>query len=134
MSPEKPKSPPIEYELLPDDRIYNEVYANNVFFEPSAWDLKLILGQLDQRQGKNVIKQHTAVTLPWTQIKLLSYWLRGYVEYHETLHGKIVVPSNAIPPDISPPSEEMRAADSNVDLVYEIFRRLRNEFMENQKK
>jgi len=28
---------------LPDDDIYCEAYANNVFFEQSAWDLKLIL-------------------------------------------------------------------------------------------
>lgn len=134
MAPEKPKVPPIEYEQYPDDRIYSEVYANNVYFEASAWDLKMVFGQLDQRQGKNVIRQHTSVTLPWTQIKLLSYWLRGYVEFHETTHGKIVVPSNAVPPDVPPPSEELRAADPNVDLVYNIFRKLRSEFIENQKK
>jgi Protein of unknown function (DUF3467) len=134
MAAEKPKNPPIEYDPLPDDRIYNDVYANNTFFEASTWDLKVIFGQLDQRHGKNVIRQHTAVTLPWTHAKIIVHWLKGYIEFHEKINGKIIVPSTVIPPEAEPPSEEQVAADPNAKLAYEIFKKLRNELIEEQKK
>jgi hypothetical protein len=124
---------PLQYQPLPDDDIYREAYANNIYFEQSAWDLKLIFGQVDQREGKVTIRQHTAITLPWTQVKLLSYWLRGYVESYEGANGKIRISPAVIPPDPPPPTEEMRKADPNVDKIYELFRRLRNELLEDQR-
>jgi len=58
------------------DEDFLPVYANNVLFEPSVWDLKMIFGQLDQSEGKAVVEQHTAVTIPWAQAKVLSYYLQ----------------------------------------------------------
>lgn len=123
-----------EYSKYPDEQLYGESYANNVFFEPSAWDMKLVFGQLDQRDGKNLIRQHTAVTMSWAQIKLLSFWLRGYIEFQESLNGKIVIPPSGFPRDVPGPTEEQRAADPNVDKVYEIFRKTRDLLIEEQKK
>jgi hypothetical protein len=132
MPPEKPQAPQIEYEELPNERMYTEEYANNVYYEPSAWDLKLIFGLLDQRHGKNLIRQHTAISLAWPQVKIFSHWLRGYIEFHEYVNGKIVVPSMAIPPEGTPPTAEQKAADPNAEKVYEIFTRLRKELIEKQ--
>jgi Protein of unknown function (DUF3467) len=95
------------------DEIYRERYANNIYFEHSAWDLKLIFGHLDQREGKVVIRQNTAITLPWTQIKLLSDWLRGHLETYELANGKVRIPSNAIPSELAPPTPEQRKSDPN---------------------
>ena len=125
--------PQAQYQPLPEDEIYREAYANNVYFEQSVWDLKLIFGQLDQREGKVLIKQHTAITLPWTQVKLLSYWLKGHLEAYEMANGKIHVPANGIPPELAPPSEELKKSDPNVEKIFALFNRLRNEFIESQK-
>jgi len=134
MATEKRNLRPIQYEQYPDDRLFTEEYANNVFFEPSAWDLKLIFGQLDQQQGKNLIRQHTAMTLSWPQIKILSFWLRGYVEFHEHLNGLIQVPENGIPPEVTPPTADQKDADPSVEKAYEIFKRLRAELLASQPK
>lgn len=132
MAPEN-STPPMQYQSLPEDDVYREVYANNVYLEPSAWDLKAIFGQLDQRQGKVTIRQHTAVTVPWTQAKILMFWLRGYLEFHEKTQGKVIIPPNGIPPEVTPPSEEQKKSDPSVEIAYEIFKRLRNELLESQK-
>jgi len=129
---EPDKAVPLQYQPLPEDEIYREVYANNVYFEQSAWDLKLIFGQLDQREGKITVKQHTAVTLPWTQAKLLSFWLRGQIESYEMTNGKVRVPANVIPNEMHP-TEEQKKSDPNLEKVYELFNRLRSEFVEDQK-
>lgn len=49
---------------------FTSLYANNVQFEWSQLDLKLIFGQLDQSRGKAQIEQHTAMTIPWMIAKL----------------------------------------------------------------
>jgi len=117
-----------QYQPLPEDEVYLEAYANNVYFEHSVWDLKLIFGQLDQREGKLIVKQHTAITLPWAQVKILSYWLRGHVEAYEFANGRIPIPSSVIPPELPPPTDEQKS-DPNTEKVFEIFNRLRAEFV-----
>jgi len=128
-----PEQPTPEFQALPEDEVYREIYANNVFFEPSGWDMKLIFGQLDQRTGKIAVRQHTAVTLPWAQIKLMLYWLQGHLELHEKFNGKVRIPFNAIPGEIQPPSEELRKHDPNVDAAFGIFQKFREKLVEEQK-
>lgn len=117
----------------PADQIF-EGYANNVFYESSAWDLKLIFGQLDQRDGKVKVVQHSAITVPWPLVKLMVYWLRGQVEYQERLNGKIDVSPLVIPPELPPLTEEIKKQDPNAEAAYEIFSHMREEFIESLKK
>lgn len=112
---------------------FAEAYANNVYFESSAWDLKLVFGQLDQSEGKVKIAQHTAITLPWTQVKLLLYWLRGQIEAHELANGKIQMAPSIIPPELPPPTPEIKRSDPNAEAIYAIFNRLRNELVTSLK-
>jgi hypothetical protein len=104
---------------------FEETYANNVQLESSAWDLKLIFGQLDQTGGKANIAQHTAVTIPWAQAKLLAYFLQANVFFQEKLHGKIIVPTSVLPPDPSIVFKEM-AADPKTKDVVEYMQKLRD--------
>jgi hypothetical protein len=53
------------------------LYANNVMYEASVWDLKLIFGQLDQKvaekqQGQATVDYHSAITLPWSTVKTMG--------------------------------------------------------------
>jgi hypothetical protein len=69
MAPEKPAAPQAAFEQA-DEMV--DAYANNVYYEASAWDLKLIFGQLDQQNGAKIV-QHTAITVPWPLVKLMIF-------------------------------------------------------------
>jgi hypothetical protein len=72
-------------------------YANNVQMELSIWDLKLIFGELDQHTGQEVVDQHTSITIPWAQAKLLSFYLQLHIFFHERTNGKIFIPEYLLP-------------------------------------
>ena len=113
---------------------FSEAYANNILYEASAWDLKLIFGQLDQRDNANPkVELHTAITIPWPLVRLMIYWLRGQVEAHELANGRIHVPKGVIPPELPPMTDELKKTDVNAEAVWGIFTRLRREFIESLK-
>jgi hypothetical protein len=126
---DKPVGPMLQIELA--DEVY-EAYTNNVFYEASSWDLKLIFGQLDQHEGGVKIIQHSAITVPWPLVKIMIYWLKGHVEAHELVNGKIHIPPTVIPiPAVL--TEEVKKSDPNAEAVYAIFNRLRDEFVASLK-
>jgi len=127
---DKPVVPNAVFEL--GDEVY-EAYANNIYYEASSWDLKLIFGQMDQTGGKVKIVQHSAITLPWPLIKITAYWLKGQIEAHELVNGKIHIPPPIIPPPLPPLDEQTRKSDPNAEAVYAIFNRLRDEFVASLK-
>ena len=57
-------------------------YANNVFFVGSIWDLKILFGELTAVEQQ--VDWHTAMTLPWAQAKLMSYYLQINIALHES--------------------------------------------------
>jgi hypothetical protein len=87
------------------DADFTALYANNVQFEASVWDLKLVFGELDQSKNPAVIEQHTSVSLPWQQAKLTAYFLIVNFMAYEARHGRTPFPDSIIPkrPDPSEP-------------------------------
>ena len=81
---------------------FGSLYANNVRFEPSAWDLKIIFGELDQGagtdQGASAVELHTAITVPWPVAKLVAYYVTANCVVHQADAGQIVVRRNVVPP------------------------------------
>lgn len=76
-------------------------YANNVQFELGPWDLRMLFGQLESAIGPNGVMQHTAITMPWPQVKIMSYFLEINLMIHEHLNGRVTVPGGIIPsPDV----------------------------------
>jgi hypothetical protein len=95
---------PLQFRRIED---FISRYANNVHFEISVWDLKLLFSELQQPPGEPAfIQQHTAITLPWVQVKLLTLLLQVNITAHETANGKIIVPTSLLPP-VSPPGPEI---------------------------
>jgi|ERR1035441_7450252 hypothetical protein len=90
------------------DEDFESLYATNVNFEPSVWDLKLIFGQLDQSSGRAVVKQHTAISVPWIQVKLMAYYLEAQLAIHDIDFGAVIVPPSLIPPSPDPTSPEIQ--------------------------
>jgi hypothetical protein len=88
-------------------------YANNFNFEASVWDLKIIFGQLDQQAGAAVVDWHTAITIPWLQVKLAAYFLRLQALWHEMQNGPINIPASVMP-RLLPPTEEEAKNPANV--------------------
>jgi hypothetical protein len=88
---------------------YESLYANNVQFEASVWDLKAIFGQLDQAESR--IEQHTAITMPWVHVKIAAYYLLMNVIAHEAIEGPIKVSPRVTPPrpDSADPTVEASA-------------------------
>jgi hypothetical protein len=41
------------------DPDFATLYANNIRFEASVWDLKLLFGLLDLSKPTNIVEQHT---------------------------------------------------------------------------
>ena len=137
MAPEKPDKPKANWEFTDD---FSEAYANNVFFEASVWDLKLLFGQLDQSgqltQTEPKIKTvvHSAITVPWTQAKLMLFWLKDNIEAHELAHGTIQLPAPILPIQLPPPSEDIKKQDKNAEAVFAIYNRLRDELLASLKR
>jgi hypothetical protein len=121
---EKPTD--LGYERTDD---FRSAYANNTYFESSAWDLKIVFGQLDQPIGQPArIRQNIAITIPWTQAKLALYYLRLHVEANELLNGKVTIREDLLPPEPTPPTEEQEN-DPHVKQMYEFVRKLRADFV-----
>jgi len=111
-----PDAPGIKFEREED---FTTLYANNTQFEASAWDLKIIFGQLDQSKADALIQQHTAMTLSWTHAKLMAYFLLVNVIAQQARTGFISVPPAVIPrrPDRSDPTLDNEEARRAVDYL-----------------
>jgi len=104
-------------------------YANNVRFESTVHDLTLVFGQSDLSTGTEVIKQHTAITIPWTVAKLALYYLGININFHELYNGGIPVAPNQIPPAFPEPSADTRAKDPHAVEAFNLGQKLRDEFI-----
>jgi hypothetical protein len=103
-------------------------YANNVRYEPSAHDLTLVFGQSDFSTGKEVVRQHTAITIPWSVAKLALYYLGVNLRIFEVYNGTIPIPPNQIPPPFVGPTDET-AGDPHAAKVFELATKLREQFL-----
>jgi len=104
-------------------------YANNAYFESSAWDLKIVFGQLDQPVGRPpLIRQNIAITIPWSQAKLALYYLRLNVEANELQNGKILIREDLLPAEPKPPTTEQEN-NPLAKQMYDLIRKLREDFI-----
>ena len=126
MSEDIPQPAPATFERTQD---FTEAYANNVRFESTVLDLKMIFGQSDLRTGKEVVEQHTAITLPWPLVKIFIYFLTLNMMGHESQNGPITIPPIHIPPPITPPTEEEQKQLVNAEALYERLKAFRDAFL-----
>jgi hypothetical protein len=102
---------------------YTTLYANYIVLEPSFWDLKMYFGEIDQSTVPPSIEVHTGMNISWPLAKILSYILQAHLTGFEAQHGKIKLPSEALPPEWpQPPSD-----DPNAAVVHAKLKKLREE-------
>jgi uncharacterized protein DUF3467 len=82
------------------------MYANNVRFEMSAWDLRIFFGQLVPR-GEAEIDYHTDVAIPWAQAKLMHLYLGINIMLYERQNGRIPIPKSVLPAPLASPPEDV---------------------------
>jgi hypothetical protein len=117
-TPETPQ-PAIEYSRVDD---FVSEYANNVFFESSLWDLKLVFGQNDQHVGSNAVVQHTSITLPWPQVKLMVYLMGNHLLAHEIQNGRVHLAPNLLTPLPDAPQTELLAQIPKLPEIHAAFK------------
>lgn len=94
-------------------------YANNIRFESSVWDLKLIFGLLDQASDPSDTRFHTSVNVPWAQAKMAAYTLLVNVLMHETYYGtKIELPSGLIPTPVEDVVKALKEIPEYADTLH----------------
>lgn len=125
-------------QALPATKIYRSedflsVYANNIQFEASVWDLKILFGELDQSDGRIDVEQHTGVNLTWMQAKILAYYLRLNIAVHEMSNGKISVPDSVMPPILELNSIGWPDTPEAREIVH-MLNRLREELFSTQRR
>jgi hypothetical protein len=108
---------------------FNNLYANVVRYQSNAFDLKVVLGEIDLSGEVETHRMHTGVTVPWAAAKIAMYYLAANVLFHEALNGKIKLPPSQTPPMVEPPTEAMN--DPAQRKLYEDLNVLRNQFIED---
>jgi hypothetical protein len=119
---EKPASDDIERKRIED---FAAKYANNVFIESSAWDLRLVFGQLELSPSTAII-EHTAISIPWPQVKVVAYLLGIHLLSHEAQYGRIVLPENAVKTIPAKVPDDIKAIPNST----EVWQKLRKHFEE----
>jgi hypothetical protein len=88
------QTPPQDQEYMEVHKVahrsedFDSLYANNVLFDASVWDLKMIFGNLGtSSDGKPEIDQHTSIAIPWPVAKIACMYLVLNIIAFENDHG-----------------------------------------------
>jgi hypothetical protein len=107
---------------------FQNKYANNAYLLSTAWDLTINFGEVDQSIGPNTVIQHTGITLPWAQVKILEYYLQVHLAAHELDYGRITLPKGVVV-DVPPPTRDQIKEYPNAVQLHQIWNKLRSEFL-----
>jgi len=109
------------------------VYANNVRFEMTAWDLRMLFGQLMPiSEGRGQVDWHTDVTIPWAQAKLMHLYLGMNLTLYERENGKITIPVSVMPSPLSAPPEGVDTSNAEAIETFHAVQSIVKAFRESQ--
>lgn len=104
----------------PASQALTDFYANIVNFGATAWDVRLLFGQVIKRGEQEEFEPRVAVTIPWLQAKVMSAYLQLNIFAYEKMSGKIDVPPNLLP-SLPQPSPEI--TDPNFKAMTELLQK-----------
>jgi len=116
-------------EFKRDEETFSSGYANSIVVESNAFDMKLIFGLYDHRDPlKPTIEQFSSMNIPWSEVKLLIYWMQLHLTGYETENGKVKIPISAMPPELpagpQPPFDTPKGREA-----FEMMRKIRAQFV-----
>ena len=107
------------------------VYANNVRFEMTVWDLRMFFGQLmPSSEGQGLVDWHTDISIPWAQAKLMHLYLGMNLMLYERENGNI--PSAVLPALIDTPPDGVDTSNSDAIETFRAVQTMIKEFREAQ--
>lgn len=113
--PQKPALPPPTVRQSKD---FISRYASSTIFDNNFWNARIVFGELMSEDGKPVIEQHTVVSMPWTQAKMLAAYLFMNIFGHEQRNGVVEMPETLLPdiPEARPgiPEDQLALAQMRV--------------------
>jgi|HubBroStandDraft_6_1064221.scaffolds.fasta_scaffold132348_2 hypothetical protein len=86
---------------------FRSVYANNIFFETTVFDIRAIFGEISPPtpelpgSEKVLVEQHTSIRMSWLEAKIFAIFLAINVSAHEERHGPITIPEEIRPPFVT---------------------------------
>ncbi len=74
-------------------------YSSNVQFDTSIWGLRMVFGELiGGATNRQVIEQHTAISMSWIHVKVFQAFLEAFLAWHEAgEQGDVEVPARLFP-------------------------------------
>jgi len=109
------------------------VYANNVRFEMTVWDLRILFGQLMLiSEGKGLVDWHTDVTVPWAQAKLMHLYLGINLALYERENGKITIPFGVLPTLMTTPPEGVDTSNPEAVETFKVVQGMIKAFRDSQ--
>jgi hypothetical protein len=109
--PEQTKKAEPDLELTRTEE-FESLFANSVRFESTLWDLKLMFGHVDLA-AKQIV-QHTAINIPWPQVKIATYFMLVNLVVHQSLNGNVFIPDFVMPPRPSSSNPAFAQMDKRV--------------------
>jgi predicted RNA-binding protein len=88
----------------------------------------VVFGQTDQKISPLTVIQHSAITLSWAEVKVLTFFLRAHLAGHEAQVGRVVI----LPDVVAPVPSEMPRGVPNATMwkkAYDAMNKLYEEFM-----
>jgi hypothetical protein len=102
----------------------HSVYANALNLAVNDLDFKIIFGEGQPQDW------HTAVTMSWGLVKLLTFYLQSNLAVHEIAYGPVKLPTALFPePIIVPPDAETNPISKR---VFETLQSIRQTLMDEQ--
>jgi hypothetical protein len=109
------------------------IYANNVRFEITAWDLRMYFGQL-VAGGASAVDFHTDVTIPWAQAKLMHLYIGINIMLYERDNGRIPIPRSVLPAPLESPPEGADTSSPEAIEAFQLVQQQIKEFREKEKR
>jgi hypothetical protein len=100
------------------------VYANTINLGITDVDVKIIFGEGQPPDW------HTAVSMPWTLVKLLSYYLQSNLAVHEITNGTVRLSAGQLPETIIAPAD--MEANPRAKQIFEALQEIRTKLMDEQ--
>jgi hypothetical protein len=99
--PLQPKHGKVEFVVPDRDNTLFTTYSNNVQIGWTAFDLRMLFGEVvDAQPDKIVVEQRAQITVSYLQAKLLTVLLTQAIQRHESVHGEVKVPAEMVAFDV----------------------------------
>jgi hypothetical protein len=112
--------PPTRFDRSED---FFSLYANNINFEHSAFDLRVVFGQIEHHGGAHIV-QRAGIHLSWLEAKLAAIFFVSNVIIHEEAYGSTTIPADSRPAFVNEQEAALPLKELMAKIAREVAERL----------